>query len=60
MIGPFKDFDVAWYLVVGSLMVAIQLVMIFVPHFTVLLTESRRFLRRCRDRKFTCDSKKTV
>ena len=58
--GVFKDFDVRWYAQVGSVIVATQIAMIFVPHFFVLVGELKRFCRRCKDRKYSCDSKKTV
>lgn len=59
LVGPFDEFNVRWYLVVGVAVVLSVALQIVVPHLGVLWTRVALGWRRCRDRGWTCSKRRT-
>lgn len=53
-VGPFDEFDVRWYLVVGTPIVLAIFLHILLPHIGLMMQAMSLFMRRCYDRKLTC------
>jgi len=59
IVGPFDEFSKRWYLVVGTPVLMAIGIQIFFPHIGVLFSATKLCLKRCWDRKCSCDKRKT-
>lgn len=57
--GDYEDFSTSWYTDVGATIMIMMLFSIVTPHFANFLLHFVRFVRRCYDRKCTCNKRKT-
>ena len=57
-VGPFDEFTVRWYLVVGTPIIMAVAMMIFFPHLRVIGQTIKMSYRRCRDRGSMCNFNK--
>jgi len=57
--GHYTEFSVEWYRVVGSTIVLTMLIGIIAPHLITLGLVFISGLKRCYDRRCTCDKNKT-
>ena len=57
--GDYSDFTVEWYRVVGSTISFTMLINIVTPHVGAFIGIIISGIRRCWDRKCTCDMRRT-
>ncbi len=57
--GNYAEFSVEWYRVVGSTIVLTMLIRTVAPHIATVAQVCYTALKRCYDRRCTCDNKKT-
>jgi hypothetical protein len=58
-VGTYPEFDSAWYLNIGSVIIASQVAMMVFPHIFVLLQAIYLLIMRCIDRRGSLNTKKT-
>ena len=56
--GPYDDYNVRWYMSLGTQLIISSLMMVLLPYIG-LVTEIPRCFVRCRDRRYTCHRRKT-
>lgn len=59
LVGPFDEFNSGWYLRIGTAIAFAQGAMLVFPHIFTLLQSIFLGLRRCSDRRFSWNTKKT-
>ena len=59
-VGPFDEFNMRWYLVVGTPIVMVVAIQIFVPHIGLIFSSIKSCYKRCRDRKCSCNKRVTL
>lgn len=59
LVGPFDEFNSGWYLRIGTAIAFAQGAMVVFPHIFTLLQSIFLCLRRCADRRFSWNTKKT-
>ena len=57
--GDYADFTTKWYSDVGATIMIFMMFSIVTPHFANLFLHFIRFTRRCLDRGWTCNKKRT-
>lgn len=57
--GPFDEFHVRWYLVIGSALTLTIVFQMFTPHVPMLFQLLSRSIQRCYDRKLSYNDRIT-
>lgn len=58
-VGPFDEFNQRWYLVIGSPIILTILFQILSPHLGAFMTYMWTLIRRCHDRSWSLNMRKT-
>lgn len=58
--GPYDDYEVRWYMSVGTQIIITTLLMIITPHILLIFMDLPSCLMKCRDRHWSCSRKKTL
>jgi hypothetical protein len=59
LVGVFDEFDNEWYLRIGSSIIFAQAAMVVFPHIFTILESMQLCCKRCIDRRFSFNTKKT-